>query len=125
MVGTVYKNLQRHLTQILNKWEGETITISRQTPQTDKLGKVVGLTTTTFTVLGTLGSIPLANENSIVGWLSSSNHSGLFLGSALQNKDRMMWKGYTYEVVKIHYLLDLDTVVATTAELMRIPGDGT
>lgn len=124
MVGTVYKNLQRHITQILNKWEGEQITVRRQIPQKDKLGKVTSITTSTFEVLGTLGSIPLANENSVIGWLQSSNHSGLFLGVALQDKDTLLWKGYTYEVVKIHQLLDLDTAVCTTAELMRIPGDG-
>ena len=124
MVGTVYKNLQRHITQILHKWEGEQITVRRQLPQKDKLGKVIGITTSTFEVLGTLGSIPLANENSVIGWLQSSNHSGLFLGVALQDKDTLLWKGYTYEVVKIHQLLDLDTAVCTTAELMRIPGDG-
>ena len=69
MVGSVYKGVYRHINMIMNKWEGETVTVNRETLDLDKMGKVIGKTSSTFTILGSIGSIPLTNENSVIGWL--------------------------------------------------------
>ena len=124
MVGTVYKNVSRHIDQIMNKWEGMIVNVERQVPDIDKMGRVVGVQTSSFTILASIGSIPKEGENSVVGWLDSSNMAGLFWGTTIQKHDRILWEGMTYEVIKIHNILDIDEKVCTTAELTRIAGDG-
>jgi len=121
MTGTRIKGCAKHFAQIMNTWEGVSMTHRVFTETNNEIGELIGTSYTDNTVTGVISSLPKESSLRDAGWVDAKNLVGFFTDTSISEHDHIIFDGNTFEVVKIHGVLyDISTEVAITVELSNV-----
>lgn len=121
MVGTRIKGAAKHIKQILRVWEGVPVVHRSHIETTNKVGEVISTTYTDNNIIGIISSLPKESQLRDAGWVDAKNLVGFFTDTSIKEHDHIIFKGNTFEVIKIHGILyDISEEVAITVELSNV-----